>query len=193
MVGLIIIALALVVLIYLTVDIIILKKYRNKNKTVPVKPTITSQDMRNNISLDSKGYELEDELIQLILTAHPHLKIGNRLTSPVGVTIKGKAPTKQDYDAIEMADSLTQATALTKLHAVSFKIFKPFNIDTIKSFELHQYEYIHIYEVCDMLPEGFKVGATIKTVDADFNPIEKVLTEQDFNNHNFVILRCAFS
>ena len=44
-----------------------------------------------------------------------------------------------------------------------------------------------------MLPEGFKVGATIKTVDADFNPIEKVLTEQDFNNHNFVILRCAFS
>lgn len=202
MIGLIILGLAFIALSYFLIDLFYLQARRRSAKEQAeldkVKPgTNYPRESRSGMILRAGGMSvgnssgpnasndaLEDELLDMILELHPHIQIGNRMTAPSGVTYQGRNPTKEDYEAIESLGILQQVHALTKLEAVAFKIKLPFNKETIKNFELGDYKFIHPYQMTNMMPKNFEVGMQLEN---------SVVTQEDYDRHNYVIFRCSFS
>lgn len=198
MVGIAILLVIVSILIYFGIDLYKVsqrKKEKEQNK-LKLPEQLSAKETRSNVSLATNltPNELEDELVDMILELHPHIQPGNRLTCPVGITYQGRNPTQQDYEYIESLDMLSQVKAVTTLAATAFKIKLPFDVETIKSLDLSAYKYIHPYQLINMMPENLKVGMTVNSLDpVTLLPVAKVFTQEEYDEQNFVVFRCAFS
>jgi uncharacterized protein YneF (UPF0154 family) len=199
MVGIAIMVLVLGILIYFGVDLYRVSQRKKEKEKLKAKPEVNTQDIRNSVSLGNTqtADALEDELVEMILELHPHILVGNRMTGPTDVTMNGRRPTQIDYEFIESLDMMQQATALQPLEAIAFKIKMPFDPEVIKNFELGNFKYIHPYQVTNMMPANLKVGMTVNSAESldpiTMLPIPKVITQEEYDKHNYVIFRCAFS